>query len=300
VRRIVALFLTVLLGGIGLTLSASSAFGATITSPAGNPFTVPGNAAGDPQPFTVSASGYTADSNVFIEQCDGTPSTATGWDPTTNCDLGASPAPVLADGTGVATFLASDANHAFHPFRGASPQGLFNCLAPGQASPANGLPDFTNCQLRVSSNNTVGTSDQVFLTMTLPAAAATVAPNFTGTPSAGTVGTAYSFAFSGITGSPAPTFALSPTPVSGLTLSAAGVLSGTPTTAGSFPITVTASNGVAPDAVKTFTITIAPAQDHHPCHFPDGFRHFLQWLWWLLTHHGFGHFSFGHFGFDDR
>ena len=43
-------------------------------------------------------------------------------------------------------------------------------------------------------------------------------------------------------------------------MSSAGVLSGTPTTAGSFPITVTASNGVAPNAVKTFTLVIAPGE----------------------------------------
>ena len=256
-RRIVALFLTVLLGGVGLVLVASPASAATITTPTGDPFVVPGDAGGNPQPFTVSASGYAAGSNVFIEQCDGTPTTATGWDPTTNCDLGASPAAVVADAGGVATFPAGDPNYSFHPFKGVSPQGLFNCLAPGQASPANGLPDFTNCQFRVSTNNSASTSDQVFRTMTLPASAATIAPNFTGTPTAGTVGSPYSFAFTGITGSPAPTFALSPTPVAGgITISAAGVLSGTPTTAGSFPITVTASNGTAPNAVKTFTLVV--------------------------------------------
>ncbi|MGZ6975943.1 MAG: putative Ig domain-containing protein, partial [Acidimicrobiia bacterium] len=258
-RRIVALFLAVLVGGVGLVLAAGPASAATITSPTGDPFVVPGNAAGNPQPFTVTASGYSAGSQVFIEQCDGTPPTATGWDPTTNCDLGASPAPATADAGGVVTFPAADPNFSFHPFKGASPQGLFNCLAPGQASPGNGLPDFTNCQFRVSSNNSASTSDQVFRTMTLPAAAATSPPGFTGTPPAGTVGTPYSFAFTGITGSPAPTFALSPTPVSGITISTAGVLSGTPTTAGSFPITVTASNGITPNAVKTFTLVINPA-----------------------------------------
>ncbi|MGZ6996560.1 MAG: hypothetical protein ACXVIM_15225, partial [Acidimicrobiia bacterium] len=140
-RRIVALFLAVLVGGVGLVLAAGPASAATITSPTGDPFVVPGNAAGNPQPFTVTASGYSAGSQVFIEQCDGTPPTATGWDPTTNCDLGASPAPATADAGGVVTFPAADPNFSFHPFKGASPQGLFNCLAPGQASPGNGLPD---------------------------------------------------------------------------------------------------------------------------------------------------------------
>ena len=259
-RRIVALLMAVLCGGAALVLVSPSAYGATITTPTGNPFAVPGDAAGNPQPFTVSATGYAPDSNVFIEQCDGTLPTTVGWDPTTNCDLGASPAPSLADASGNVTFPAADPNHGFHPFKGASPQGLFNCLAPTDASPGNGLPDFTNCQVRVSTNNSAGTSDQVFLTMTLPAGSVGTAPGFTGTPPSGTVGAAYSFAFTGITGSPAPTFSVSPATIAGgITISAAGVLSGTPTTAGSFPITVTATNGVAPDAVKPFTIDIAPA-----------------------------------------
>ena len=350
-RRIVALFLALLVGGVGLTLAASSASASTITSPSANPFAVPGDAGGNPQAFTISATGFAAGANVFVEQCDGTPPTAIGWSPTANCDLVSSPAAVIADGSGNATFAAADPNHSFLPFKGISPQGIFNCLAPGQASPANGLPDFTNCQVRVSTNNTVATSDQVFLTMTLPAAAAgvapgftgtpsggtvgspysfsftgdhgfagadvrgepgddcgwdhdqlgrgpvgdaddggfvpdhghreqrcapnavktftlvvapantDVAPGFTGTPSGGTVGSPYSFSFTGITGSPAPTFAVSPATIAGgITISSAGVLSGTPTTAGSFPITVTASNGVTPNAVKTFTLVVAPGE----------------------------------------
>ncbi len=259
-RRIVALLLAVLCGGAALVLSPTSAFAATITTPTGNPFVVPGDGAGNPLPFTISASGYTADSNVFVEMCDGTPSTAVGWDPTTNCDLGASPAPALADASGNVTFDSADPNHGFHPFKGASPQGLFNCLSPNQPSPANGLPDFTNCQLRVSTNNSAGTSDQTFLTLSLPEASVGTAPDFTGTPSGGTVGVAYSFAFTGITGSPAPTFSVDPPTIAGgITISSAGVLSGTPTTSGSFPVTVTATNGVAPDAVKMFTIDVAPA-----------------------------------------
>ena len=229
-RRIVAVLLAVAC----LVGMLASTAGATITTPGTSPFVVPGDAAGNPQAFTVVGTGFAPSSNVFVEQCDGVAPTAPGWTPTEHCDLGSSPSPVISDGTGVATFDATDANSAFTPFKGASPQGLFNCLAPGQASPANGLPDFTNCQVRVSSNNVVTTGDQAFLTMTLPAAAVGVAPNFTGTPTAGTVGTPYSFAFTGVTGSPAPTFALSPSPVAGgITISAAGVLSGTPTTAGS-------------------------------------------------------------------
>ena len=78
-------------------------------------------------------------------------------------------------------------------------------------------------------------------------------------------GAVYNFAFTGITGSPAPTFTVDPATIAGgITISPDGVLSGTPTTAGSFPITVTATNGVAPDAVKTFTLVVNPAEAPPP------------------------------------
>jgi uncharacterized delta-60 repeat protein len=59
-------------------------------------------------------------------------------------------------------------------------------------------------------------------------------------------------------GSPAATFALtSGTLPPGLTLSSSGLLTGTPTTVGTYSnITVTASNGVAPAATQTFSITV--------------------------------------------
>jgi hypothetical protein len=140
----------------------------SITTPTGSPFVVPGDSGGNPVSFTVSATGFTPTTNVYLEQCDGVSPTSLGWDPTTNCDLGSSPAPVVADGAGSASFSSADANHAFHPFKGASPQGLFNCLSPNDPSPNNGLPDHRNCQIRVSSNNAASTSDQVFLSIALP------------------------------------------------------------------------------------------------------------------------------------
>ena len=41
-----------------------------------------------------------------------------------------------------------------------------------------------------------------------------------------------------------------------MTLSSGGVLSGTPSELGSFPITVTATNGVSPDASQSFLLTV--------------------------------------------
>jgi uncharacterized delta-60 repeat protein len=85
-----------------------------------------------------------------------------------------------------------------------------------------------------------------------------VAPAFTsGPPPQGITKTAYSHMFTA-TGVPAPTFNLtSGTLPPGLFLQSSGLLSGTPTAAGTFSgITVTASNGIAPPATQTLSITI--------------------------------------------
>jgi hypothetical protein len=59
------------------------------------------------------------------------------------------------------------------------------------------------------------------------------------------------------TGTPAPSITESGTLPGGVTFSA-GVLSGTPTASGTFPITFTASNGVSPNAVQSFSLTVNP------------------------------------------
>ena len=148
---------------VGVALAATS-----ITTPSTHPFSVPGDASGNPLPFTVVATGFATGQQVFVEQCDNVPATNKFWDPTVDCDLASSNAPVQADATGTATFVATDLNHRFVPFKGASPQQSFNCLSPTQPDPANGLPSFTDCQIRVSSNNGSATSDQAFLTIVLP------------------------------------------------------------------------------------------------------------------------------------
>src|SRR5262245_33790297 len=83
---------------------------------------------GKPETFTVTASGFSAGSLVYVEQCDGRAPTSENWRPTINCDAGTSPAPAIVDDDGVATFPSDDRNHAFHPFVGESPQQLFNCV----------------------------------------------------------------------------------------------------------------------------------------------------------------------------
>ncbi len=89
-------------------LVPTAAFASTVTIPSTNPFKVPSDSLGHPTPFTIAATGFTAGSQVFVEQCDGTPPTTAGWDPTINCDAGSAPAPAIADAGGKAIFPAGD------------------------------------------------------------------------------------------------------------------------------------------------------------------------------------------------
>ena len=68
------------------------------------------------------------------------------------------------------TFGSGDLNHRFVPFRGTSPQGLFDCLGPTDASTGSGNPSFNDCQVRLSTNNATSTSDQVFFAIQVPSA----------------------------------------------------------------------------------------------------------------------------------
>ena len=142
--------------------------GATVTQPNSNPFNVPGDSAGNPKPFAVEVDGFAPGVQVFIEQCDGKDTGAVDWNVNFDCDLGSATPPVLADAGGVATFPVGTARE-FTPFKGESPQSLFNCVAASNDPPTtNGLTDWTNCQVRVSSNNTQATTDQQFFTLHLP------------------------------------------------------------------------------------------------------------------------------------
>ena len=58
------------------------------------------------------------------------------------------------------------------------------------------------------------------------------------------------------TGTPSSTFSETGSLPIGVTLTSSGVLSGTPTQSGSFRVTITAANGVSPNATQTFTLTV--------------------------------------------
>ncbi len=189
-RRLSRRVTVVLLASLLVVVSAGVAFAATITTPTGNPFIVPSDGAGNPVAFTVVASGFTPGQQVFVDQCDGIAPTAPGWSAVGNCDISQTTAPAIANASGVATFSASDPNHAFVPFKGESPSSLFNCLSPNDPplNPENDLTDFRNCKIKVSSNNNATTGDQTFLNIQLPdtPAATTTTTSTTSTTSTST------------------------------------------------------------------------------------------------------------------
>ena len=76
-----------------------------------------------------------------------------------------------------------------------------------------------------------------------------------------TVGRAGSFTVTATASSPAATFSEAGALPSGVTLTSAGVLSGTPAAGagGQYPITITAANGVSPNAAQNFTLTVDQA-----------------------------------------
>lgn len=113
--------------------------------------------------------------------------------------------------------------------------------------------------VRVVLQDTCGAATVKTFTVTVTAAT-NVAPNFTSSTPTNTAaaGSPYSFTFTA-SGTPAPTFTVTAgTLPPGLSLNpTTGVLSGTPTTPGVYSgIQVTASNGTAPDATQTFSITV--------------------------------------------
>jgi hypothetical protein len=149
------------------------AFAGSITSPT-SPFSWPGDSSGNPTTTVdISVSGFSAGQPIFLEQCDGTnPSTTPGWSPTDHCDNGTAPAAGTANSNGSFTFLHTDHNHAFTPVKGTLPSGGFDCLSPNDPAPTDGLPQWRNCQIRASSNNSAATTDQAFITISLPDAGA--------------------------------------------------------------------------------------------------------------------------------
>jgi hypothetical protein len=177
VRKILRSLAVIAAAAIAVAAVAVPAF-ATFTTPSDNPHTVTGASDGS-TPFDIVVDGFTSGQPVFLELCDGS-TVGTGWDPNFHCDNGTAPSPAAANGSGQASFLASDPNHQFPPagtpLVGQSPSGLFACVATLSSGHNNGdpdaaqggLPTWNNCKVRASSNNAASTTDQQFLGLVLP------------------------------------------------------------------------------------------------------------------------------------
>jgi hypothetical protein len=153
---------------------ASAAFASgTVTTPASNPFNVPGDAAGNPLSFQIDASPFPEGVSVaFVEQCDGVdPATDPNYSPLDHCDTFSSTSKVDVHADGIAEFLANDPNYGFNPFKGSDSLHRWNCIAPGDPDPGNGKPTYTNCQIRVSTDQNSFSPSDAYATMTLPSPA---------------------------------------------------------------------------------------------------------------------------------
>jgi hypothetical protein len=184
VRKLFRTWGVVLGGAVGVAILAVPA-AATFTTPSSNPFTVPGDGSGNPVPYDVVVNNFAPGAHVFLEQCDGVPSSSPGYDPAQHCDSGTSGSAATADANGVAHFPASDINLHVNPFKGPGPSGTFDCLAPTDSNIADGNPQWgntsvnpahTSCQLRASTNDTQVTTDQQYISLVLPSSGTAVTP----------------------------------------------------------------------------------------------------------------------------
>lgn len=144
---------------------------------------------------------------------------------------------------------------------GALPSGVTFVNGVLSGTPASGSGG--NYPIVITATNGIS-PDATQNPFTLHVLTTPVAPSITSVAHATfTVGTAGTFAVTG-TGNPAPTFSVTSGSLpSGVTLASDGTLAGTPAagTGGTHVVTITATNGVHPDATQSFTLTVdeAPA-----------------------------------------
>jgi hypothetical protein len=167
----------------------------------------------------------------------------------------ASSATFLEGAPGSFTIVATGSPKPTFTETGSLPSGLTLDLSAGVLSgtPAEGTAG--NYSIAIIAQN--GIQPNATQNFTLTVADDPVITSANGTTF--TVGTAGSFTVTA-TGFPAPTFSESGALPAGLTLApATGVLSGTPATGtgGTYTITITAQNGVSPNATQGFTLTVS-------------------------------------------
>lgn len=159
-RSLAAVLLTAFASLVAVTTTASAAT-PKIEDP-GDPYQAVVDRTGHTGAVTVRASGFVPGELVNVMLCATTPARKPRFVLTLDCDVGTAPAPVLVDAKGIATFGASDHNHAFTPTYGTSPQGLFHCIAKGDPPPRDGNPVSTTCAIRVATNNFNRTDDETY------------------------------------------------------------------------------------------------------------------------------------------
>jgi hypothetical protein len=237
--------------------------------------------------FTMPGDAAAGDTHtVYATARVGAGQTGGSWNHATSVQVTAgavpaftSPAPPSTGTVGVPythTFTASGLPAAtIAKLTGSFPNGLnlVNGVLSGTPS-ATGT--FTGT---VSASN--GVLPKATQNFSITIAAVTVAPLITSAapPAAGTVGVAYSHTYTA-TGNPAPTFSVTAgaLPTNLVLDPVTGIVTGSPGAAGTFTGTVTASNGVLPNATQNFSITIAdvPAVPNY------------QALWWKPSESGWG------------
>ena len=153
---------------LAFVIAAAVAAGAApqIVAPGSGTYTVQTDANGKLAPIAVTVKGYTPGQQVYIEQCDGLAITDPHWTPAIDCDVGTSPAPVFTPPSGTVVFDPANVNHRFTPVKGLSPQGNFACFATTSGKP--GVPAFPTCKVRISTDNSQATTDQVFFDLAPP------------------------------------------------------------------------------------------------------------------------------------
>jgi hypothetical protein len=141
----------------------------------------------DPNPNVTPVTGWMSGENVNLMICDGTPSTAPGWNPNSNCDSGTAPAAQVAGAPGnpcpttttCSVTWPANAARGLTFFDGPNPSGTFDCLYPTEPDPPDGFPHWGNngrapCQIIVTSNLGAPTGDQVLESFILPTPGAPV------------------------------------------------------------------------------------------------------------------------------
>lgn len=180
------------------------------------------------------------------------PSVTVSWREPVTLSVTASPSSVTAGGFTTVSASVSSADLAATDVTG---QTVFT-VSPNTAGTCTG----NTCTLSSPGTATI-TGTWHGATGSIPVSVMGTAPTIAGTPPAATVGNAYSYAYT-VQGTPTPTTSLTAGALPpGLTLTSNGQITGTPTTADAYTFTITATNGVAPDAsiTSTLTVTSVPA-----------------------------------------